>query len=124
MPIYSDINQYTPETQILLTDEESVYQSLNNILITKPGQRIFNPEFGSDMDKVLFEVMDEVTAAQLYRTVTEAVERWEPRIIIDNSQSDIIPNYDSNSYDVKLVFEIIGLSDEGQKFEFLGELSS
>ena len=54
MSIYTDINQYTPTAQVLLTNIESIYQSLNNILTTKPGERVFNPEFGGELDDLLF----------------------------------------------------------------------
>lgn len=123
MPVYSDLNQTTPTEKILLTDAESVYQSIANILTTSLSERLFNPEFGCDLDAFLFELMDDLTAAQLYRLVIEAIERWEPRVVLDHSQSDVIADPDNHIYAVKLYFQIIGVRDQGQSFEFLGELT-
>ena len=38
----------------LITNEESVIESIKNILMTKPGERIMEPEFGVNIDQFLF----------------------------------------------------------------------
>lgn len=118
MPIYSDINQYTPTTKETLPDVESVYQSINNILTTRVGERFFNPEFGSELEELIHEPMDETTVAEIYSYVIHAIERWEPRVRLNYAYCTVEPNYDEQRYDVVLAFTILGF--EEQEFEHRG----
>jgi len=117
MPVYSDINQTTPETKPLLIDIESVYQSINNILNTNLGERLFNPGFGSELESMLFEIMNNSTANRILNGTIRAINKWDPRIRFDRSQSKITPNYDENRYDVVLAFSVIGVDSTNFKYE-------
>ena len=124
MAIYSDINQYDPQTKPLLIDESAVYQSIYNILTTKLGTRLFLPEFGSELEDILFEPMDELAELALLHAVSTAIYRWDPRVQLDMARSAIVADYDNHKYDVTLVFKMLGVSDVyTQDFEFIGELS-
>lgn len=119
MAIYSDINEQII-TSILVEDVASIYQSINNILNTIPGERLFNPEFGVDLASWLFDLMNEANAFSILSEITGAINRWEPRVIVDFGQSNIIPNYDKNMYDINIVFSLVDLTD--QTFEYNGLL--
>ncbi len=41
-----------------VTNEESIKQSIRNIVLTAPGEKLFNPKFGSSVYKMLFEPLD------------------------------------------------------------------
>ena len=111
--IYSDINQKDDFTTAnLVLDIASVYQSVTNILATPILTRLFNPEFGSELEDLLFQPMDDITAFEIETFLTSAVDRWENRIIIDTGQSSVIPNYDNHRYDVILVMRVVGLEDK------------
>lgn len=120
--IYSDLNSFTPTLKPLLEDIESVYQSLYNLFNTVPGERFFSSiPFGFNMDDEIFEMMDELGALQVYAKVVDTVTRWEARVQIDNSRTQVIPDPDSNTYDLNLYFEILGM--DGQSFNFKGSFS-
>ena len=121
MPIYSDIEQTNPTSKTLAVDISTVYQSITNILNTPITERFFNPEFGSEMEEILFEPMDSITEAKIFRLVIEAIERWEPRVRMDYGKSTIIAKPDDLEYEVSLVFQIIGLQ-ETEDFIFSGLL--
>jgi phage baseplate assembly protein W len=118
--IYSDLNSINPTStgQPLLADVQAVYQGLYNLFGTKPGERVFLPEFGFDLESELFEIMDDLTTTEVYRRVIETVERWEARVSLDKRATSVVPYPDENKYEVTLVFSIKGV--EGQKFEFKG----
>lgn len=118
MPIFSDLNSITAAVKPLLTDEAAVYQSIYNIFNTRPGERLFLPEFGLDLDEELFSLMDDVSALTLLTKIIQAVERWEGRVRIDPSRSQVTPEPDTNTYSMYLVFSIKGNQD--QKFELEG----
>ena len=121
MPIYSDINQVDPTKRSLVYDLDSIYQSIGNILSTRKGTRLFLPEFGSNIEDLLFEPMDDITASKLYDFVIEAIERWEPRVQLDYGRSSVTPNYDKYLYDVTLSFRVLGL-EENNYYTFGGVL--
>lgn len=120
MAIYSDLNQYTPTKSPLLGDIESVYLALNNLFFTRKGERIFLPEYGSELDSIIFELIDEVTSIEIYRLLIEAIERWEPRVILNYGMSTVTPKIDEHVYEVTLVFRILGFDE--QQFQFKGEI--
>lgn len=122
MAIYSDLNSITPTDQPLVENVASVYQSINTILNTPKGSRIFNPEFGSDLETLLFEPMDAITELQIIREVIEAIELWEDRVTLDYSQTKVVADIDKHTYDLTLSFKIRGFGD--QIFEQRGTLSS
>lgn len=118
--IYSDLNQYTPTQKPFVEDVEAVCQSIHNILNTRTTERIFNPEFGSELEDLLFEPMDDITTFRIYRFVVSAIERWDPRVTLNHAQSKVTPFPDDHRYDVFLAFEIEGFGEEN--FELVGEL--
>lgn len=118
--LYSDLNPYTSESQEQLEDLESIYASLNTILTTRPGERLFNLEFGIDLDSVIFDLMTDETELFLFTMIFQAIGRWETRITLDSGRSKIISDYINHLYDIYLVFSIVGMSD--QNFEFSGTI--
>jgi phage baseplate assembly protein W len=122
MSIYSDLNQYTPHIKAKLTDVEAIHQSLNNILTTRRYERLFNPEFGLDFEDVLFELIDETTALEIFRLISERVEKFEQRITFDFAKSEVTPDQDNNKYDVLIVYQLAGQPDTGD-LEFRGVVS-
>lgn len=120
MALYSDLNQHDPQNEPKLYGIESIYQSIYNILSTNKGERIFLPEFGSDLEDYLFELVTDITAFNILNRVVEAIERWEPRVNLLYNQCSVTPIYEENKYDVILVFEVLGLEDE--TFEVRGSL--
>jgi phage baseplate assembly protein W len=60
-------------------------QNLQNLILTRKGERIMQPEFGCDIYKILFEpiITDDVFENKISNTITEAVNSWLPYINID-----------------------------------------
>lgn len=111
MTLYSDINQYSPTQTELVHNLDSIYQSIGNILGTPRNTRLFLPEFGSTLEDLLFEPMDEETVSSLYDAIVLAIQEWEPRVTLDYGKSSITPNYEQHTYSVSLTFTVKGLSD-------------
>lgn len=68
------------------TGERSIRESLWNILLTRPGERLLRPEFGAGLPNFIHQPNDETTRSLIASTVTRAIERWEPRIVLDEVQ--------------------------------------
>jgi phage baseplate assembly protein W len=114
--IYSDLNAISPTKTPKLNNIQAIYQSLHNIFSTRPGQRLFEPEFGFDIDDELFELMDTLTEFSVLNRVINTVTRWESRVTIDTAKTTITGYPEQNKYELFLVFSVNGVSE--QNFEF------
>ena len=117
--IYSDLNQINPTLKPILTEIESVYQSLFNIFNTRPGERLFS-RIGIDLEEALFEIADDLSSIEIFRIVTDGIEEFEPRVLVNFTDTKIESDPNNNAFIVDLSFGIVGL--EGQIFSFQGIL--
>lgn len=90
---------------IKTTNENSVRQSVKNLILTNLGERLFQPYIGSDIYKTLFEPNDVITAQNISFFVKRTLSYNEPRINV--IQVDVIPRPDSYSFNVNIIFSII-----------------
>ena len=65
-------------------NNESIKQSVLNILRTNHGERPFNYNFGANLRSYLFENMTNITAAQMSTSVSTALANHEPRLEVLN----------------------------------------
>jgi len=111
---YSDINQSFLTNKIY--DLDSVKQSILNILLTRKGTRIFNSQFGSNLEDYLFEIQDEATEFAAKNEVIRAINKWEKRVELD-TMNTTVARMDSHTYLIKLVYIVKG-TNTNSKFEF------
>ena len=91
---------------VVTKDEAAIKQAIVSLLLTDPGERLFQPDLGSGLRSFLFEPLDFATAALINASVRDTLDRYEPRIdIIDITTT---PNSDENGYEVSLSFEVVG----------------
>ena len=74
----------------LVGGEREVVESIRLILATSPGERPMRPEFGCAVHDLVFAPADAATAGQIAYEVRIALERWEPRITLD----DVVVSFD------------------------------
>ena len=89
-----------------LTDVEAVKRSVRNLINTNHFERPFNPELGGNVRAMLFEPITPLNALNLQRKVAEVLNNFEPRI--DLQQVLANPNIDNNSYELKIMFYVVG----------------
>ena len=65
-----------------LTDQ--AYSNLKNLLLTRKGERLGQPTFGSDLWNIIFELITEDIGDSVEQSVREAVDYWLPYITINN----------------------------------------
>jgi uncharacterized protein len=63
--------------------EASVRQSIRIILMTRPGERIMRPAFGGGLENMLHRENTLTTRRQIRDLITQSLQRWEKRIILD-----------------------------------------
>jgi phage baseplate assembly protein W len=83
-------------------DEQAVIRSVRNLLSTRHYERLFNPDIGSRVDTVLFEMISPVTASILETEIADVIRNYEPRATISSVVVEARP--DNLAYDVTLTF--------------------
>ena len=63
--------------------DQSVRESIRIILETQPGERLMRPEFGAGLERALHAPNTLTTRRQIRDLITESIERWEPRVLLD-----------------------------------------
>lgn len=104
---------------LVLKNEDAIKKSIRNIIQTMPSERFFNPSFGSDIKTSLFEFVDFGTASSLKTQIEIAIDNYEPRV--DNVKVEVVPNPDQNSFEINVVFDIIGQNFPTQSFNYILE---
>jgi uncharacterized protein len=72
----------------LVSGDREIEESIRLILGTAPGERPMRPEFGCRINEYVFAPADASTAGQLAYEVRLALERWEPRVELDEVTVD------------------------------------
>ena len=100
-----------------LKNEQAIARSIRNIVFTIPGEKPFQPDFGSNISSLLFESIDEVTAVNIKDEIRESIEIYEPRVILRDVA--VFPDYDNNNFEATVVYEIVGIDAPPQSLEFV-----
>ena len=110
-----------PVTDDLVTvkDKAAVAQSIKGLLLTRRGERPFQPELGSGLQNLLFEPMDYGSAALIKKEITETLNRYEPRVSI--TRLYCFPDYGNNGYEVELEYVILDREDKPVALEIFLE---
>jgi len=93
----------------IVTDLDAVVQSIETIFLTPVRSRKFLPEFGSNLDYHLFEVLSVGTAIAIKNEISHAINRWDSRLILTNI--NVIPDYDHNEYSLSIEGYVDGLEE-------------
>ena len=103
----------------VLKNERAIIRSVRNIVETIPTEKFFNPLFGSDVYRSLFDFVDFGTASIIQEQIKTALNNFERRI--NNVKVEVEPRPDDNDFEVTVIFDIIGQDFPTQEFSFILE---
>jgi uncharacterized protein len=69
----------------MVSDEADIQQSLFLLISTTPGERIMFPEFGCDLQRLVFERINEALRFEMIALVNKAIYLFEPRVKVENT---------------------------------------
>ena len=107
-PINADI--------ISVKNDTAIARSIRNLVFTVPGERFFNEDLGSRVSELLFDVMDEISAAAIRDEIAETIQKYEPRVTLKDVK--VKPNYDNHEFDVSVIYDVIGIDALPQQLTF------
>lgn len=102
-PMTGDINP--------VKDIEAIKNSVKSLILTNFQERPFQPEIGSGVRGLLFELADPITMHDIEMAITRTIENFEPRIVLQEVVVD--DDVDNNSYNVSITFQILATEQIG-----------
>ncbi|MFI6764913.1 GPW/gp25 family protein [Streptomyces sp. NPDC050355] len=72
--------------------EREVEESIRLVLATAPGERPMRPEFGCAVHDMVFAPVNEATAGRIRYEVRSSLDRWEPRIEVQDVEVSPAPD--------------------------------
>ena len=102
---------------IAIKNTTAIARSLRNLVLTTPGERFFNENLGSQVNNLLFENVDDVTAMSVRQEIINVIENYEPRVKL--LTVSVNANIDSYSMDVLIAYQVIGIDIPPQELSFV-----
>ena len=101
---------------IAIKNQTAISRSIRNLVLTTPGERFFNNGLGSQVNNLLFENVDDLTASSVKSEIENTIRNFEPRVKLLSTK--VSANPDSNEFDVIITYEIVGIDAEAQQLSF------
>jgi uncharacterized protein len=83
--------------------EQNIEETIIIILKTDLGERVYRPDFGSRLSELVFEPLNTQTLLLIRLYVEEALEMWEPRIILREVRTD--PDPIRGKVDIEIIYQ-------------------
>lgn len=100
-PLKKDVNK--------VFDEIAIVNSIKNIVLTNHYEKPFQPDFGSNVRKMLFESLDIITASALEKEIQQTILNYEPRISLLGVK--VVPDIENNGFGVTMQFYILNRAE-------------
>jgi phage baseplate assembly protein W len=84
--------------------KDQLKYNLVNLLLTNKGERIFNPNFGTNIRRQLFNQIEEGTYNVLIDDIRNTIELYIPQITIEKLEA--VPSYDQHIITINLTYRI------------------
>lgn len=96
----------------LVSGVEAIKVAVRMILLTTPGERLMSPDFGCRLRELLFKPATAAVGRLAEQYVREALEKWEPRIELQQVQVKFEPGGGRDErLTVALVYRIHGTQE-------------
>ena len=105
------------EDLIATKNATAISRSVRNLVLTKQGERFFNPILGSQVNGLLFENIDGLTATDIEDQIRITIDNFEPRVEL--TEVDVFPDYDNSEFNVTIRYKIIGIDVQPQQLSFV-----
>jgi hypothetical protein len=87
------------------TIKEQAFSNLKNLVLTGKGERVGQPTFGCDVNRIIFEPITENTADAIEESVRDAVSIWLPYIAVNNVFVSF-DNQDTNKITLSMEYSV------------------
>ena len=110
-----EVNPITDDI-IGVKNDTAIARSIRNLVLTTPGERFFNENLGSSVSEVLFDTIDDISAATIRDEIEQTIIRFEPRVKLEDVK--VKGDFDNHKFDVTITYDIIGADALPQQLNF------
>ena len=103
----------------VLVNERAISRSVRNLVETIPTERFFNTLIGTDIRDSVFENFTPLTVTVMEDQIRTTIANYEPRV--NNVKLEVVGLPDQNTLEIKVLFDIVGLDQPVQSFNFILE---
>lgn len=96
-PVKKDINRNVGDLAVI--------NSIKNLILTNHYERPFQPDVGSNVRRLLFENMDNITASSIENEIKQTIANYEPRVNV--TKISATADFDNNGFKVMLEFFVV-----------------
>lgn len=96
----------------MLKNENSIKQSVRNLVLTGLGERLFQPTVGGNIYNNLFEPFSAFAANDIKNDILNNLKQNESRILLTEKSVEVIVNQDKNQLTVNIFFSPLNSPDE------------
>lgn len=93
--------------------EDHVRESIRIILLTEPSERLMREGFGCGLRRFLFEPNTATTRQLIRERITEAIQRWEPRVSLEAVEVEPDPD-NPRLATINIRFRLVTTQSPGQ----------
>ena len=72
--------------------KESIHQNVKNLILTNPGEKVFDAKFGAGVRSFLFENADRNTSSRIENAITAQINEYVPFVKIESLEANIVPD--------------------------------
>ena len=102
--------KYTIEKHV---DIDAVKNSIRNIFTWIKGERVLDPEFGTNIRAYLYNPIDSYNTEQVIAEIQNAMKKYEPRAEIDKiTNISTVDDTENNTIELEVVWHVVGLPDD------------
>jgi len=92
------------------TDAAAVKQSVKNLLLTNHTEKPFNPYFGGDLNRFLFDLSEGFDEDEIEETIAAAINNHEPRALLHSVR--VLMSADNNKVNVLVQFQVVNTAED------------
>lgn len=93
--------------EVSYTTKEQIKSNIKSLLLTQKGERLMQPNFGSDLRKCLFEPITTNLDSVIEDNITEAINIWMPYVTVESIIYDVDNTLkDRNRIDLELKYSL------------------
>jgi len=97
-------------------DNSAIKSDLMHLLLTRKGERLYMPDFGTDLLKYIFEMNDTTTTSSIRTEINDTIKKYLPNLSINNIE--VTPS-ESNEYNVIVRVDYTVTEDTFQETDFI-----
>tara|TARA_B100001094_G_C17655467_1_gene541740 strand:- start:171 stop:572 length:402 start_codon:yes stop_codon:yes gene_type:complete len=110
-----EVNPITDDI-IGVKNDTAIARSIRNLVLTTPGERFFNPKLGSEVSEILFDTVDDISAAVIRDEIEQTIIKFEPRVKLEDVK--VKGDFDNNQFNVTITYDVIGIDALPQQLNF------